>query len=83
MLDSPLMSFIILMRQNLRARIISSSRSEPIYIECKLHEPRAHGLSNIKLQSSRNKLSHDCMLELFQHAKGGGGAGKFKIKKFT
>lgn len=73
MLDSPLMSFIILMRQNLRARIISLSRSEPIYIECKLHEPRAHGLSNIKLQCSRNKLSHDCMLELFQHAMGGGG----------
>lgn len=33
--------------------------------------PRAR--TNIRLQSSRNKLSHDYMLELFQHAMGGGG----------
>lgn len=46
MLESSLMPFIILMRQNLRARIISFSRSEPIYIEGKLHEPRTHGLTS-------------------------------------
>lgn len=46
MLESSLMPFIILMRQNLRARIISFSRSEPIYIEGQLHEPRAHGLTS-------------------------------------